>query len=128
MGIPAILIGLTDRQLLLKVAQHPWVVQRVHVASDEIGKAQHLGPGERIGRQQGWLRIALIKKVDDRQRLRDPLSLNLQHGHGSRSIDHAEKCRIAMFSHADIHRHDLVSHPLQGKRNAHSIGCGAVKE
>ena len=70
-GDPGLLVVAADPHFVDQIQPHPEIVHRVDVAGDDVGKAAH--PRPRLGavRQQGRLRIGVLKIFHDRHGLNE---------------------------------------------------------
>ena len=89
-AVPVVLVpSWSLPELALEIFEHPQIVERVDVAGDGQRHRPHMRRLGRIGRQQQRLGNAGREIHDDRQALRQPVPVDLEHRHEPLRVERA---------------------------------------
>src|SRR6185295_7630269 len=127
MGVPLVHGRFVLVQLLAQEVEHPQVVERMNVTGDVLRHRAYLRTAHRVRREQAWRRKALVQVFDDRERLTENDTTDLERRHEPLGI-HAEIVRSTMLRLAQAPRDDLVIEPLEVERDAYAIRRGTAPE
>ena len=117
MRIPAVAGLLGEAQLLFQIAQDPQVVQRMHLARDELRHGADAGALRRRAGQQGGLGVGLLEVFDDGHRLDERALAVGQRRNGLLRID-ARVLRPPVVTRPQVQDLRLVRDALQVQHDA----------
>mmetsp|Transcript_21958 Transcript_21958/g.86125 ORF Transcript_21958/g.86125 Transcript_21958/m.86125 type:complete len:369 (-) Transcript_21958:4452-5558(-) len=123
MVVPAVHLLLRMAEVVLQIAQHAQIVQRMDVTADVLGQRPHLGPGDRILRQQRRLGLHLVQILEDSHGLAQPAAV-IQH-QGRHQMGHllVRKGLGELLVAGQMDGRIVIVHALEREADAHPPGC-----
>ena len=121
--IPAVGLLLRVAELVLQIFDDPEIIERVDVARDHH-RHRHdmgaLGGGRGDERRNG---IPNVEIVDDREALRQPVTVDFQHRHEPLRVERAIRVGF-LLTLEQVHLAPRIVNALQVQRDPHSVGGG----
>jgi hypothetical protein len=119
---PLVTLGLRDVPFAFEVLQHAQVVERVHVAGDDLRQGAHALAVARGGGQQRGRGPDFVQVFEDRHRLAQHALAVFEHGHQALRIAGAEFGRVLFAPVSQqVDGGQLVGQALEMEPDAHAI-------
>ena len=127
MPVPRLARILVEPELRFEILEHPQIIQRMHVAGDELAQGPYAGSRRGRRRQERRLRACLFQIFDDGHRLRQHLTVvQAQCGHETLAVE-LQKFRLPLLAAAQMNWYGGHLETLQIERDAHAVRGGTQR-
>lgn len=121
MSAPVERAGLVQPKSRFDVIEHPQVLQRMNIAGDDLCEGADMGAGDRVGGEQGGLRMDLLQPLDDCEGLGQNLRASFQCRNQTLRV-YRGKGVGPLLTRAEVDRQGFGLHGFQVERDPAAIG------